>query len=164
MNELAQTHQSEAPRALATADIMKIMALLPHRYPFLLIDKIVDMDGDNSGVGVKNVSFNEPQFQGHFPLQPVMPGVMIIEAMAQTAGAMCVFGRGSDKPVPKLVYFMTIDECKFRKPVVPGDVMKLHMTKLRQRRNMWWFKGEARVEAELVAEAVISAMLVEHDA
>jgi 3-hydroxyacyl-[acyl-carrier-protein] dehydratase len=153
-----------APRTLAHADILKIMQLLPHRYPFLLIDKIVDMDGDNSGVGVKNVTFNEPQFQGHFPQAPVMPGVMIIEAMAQTAGAMCVHGRGAGRPPPKLVYFMTIDECKFRKPVVPGDVMKLHMTKLRQRRNMWWFKGEAKVEGELVAEAVISAMLVENDA
>jgi 3-hydroxyacyl-[acyl-carrier-protein] dehydratase len=164
MNDLAQTTQAGAPRALATADILKIMQLLPHRYPFLLIDKIIDMDGDNSGVGVKNVSFNEPQFQGHFPLQPVMPGVMIIEAMAQTAGAMCVYGRGPDRPPPKLVYFMTIDECKFRKPVVPGDVMKLHMTKQRQRRNMWWFKGEAKVDGELVAEAIISAMLVENDA
>ncbi|MGL4439562.1 MAG: 3-hydroxyacyl-ACP dehydratase FabZ [Bosea sp. (in: a-proteobacteria)] len=160
---MIQTEQVTTPRALATADIMKIMTLLPHRYPFLLIDKIVDMDGDSSGIGVKNVSFNEPQFQGHFPAQPVMPGVMIIEAMAQTAGAMCVYGRGTDRPPPKLVYFMTIDECKFRKPVVPGDVMKLHMSKLRQRRNMWWFKGEAKVDGELVAEAIISAMLVEHD-
>jgi 3-hydroxyacyl-[acyl-carrier-protein] dehydratase len=164
MNELAPAAQAGTPRTLATADIMKIMTLLPHRYPFLLIDKIIDMDGDTSGVGVKNVSFNEPHFQGHFPAQPVMPGVMIIEAMAQTAGAMCVFGRGTDRPPPKLVYFMTIDECKFRKPVVPGDVMKLHMTKQRQRRNMWWFKGEAKVDGELVAEAIISAMLVENDA
>jgi 3-hydroxyacyl-[acyl-carrier-protein] dehydratase len=83
--------------------------------------------------------------------------------MAQTAGAMCVFSRGPDRPPPKLVYFMTIDECKFRRPVVPGDVMKLHMTKQRQRRNMWWFKGEAKVTGEVVAEAVISAMLVEND-
>lgn len=163
MNELAQTVLDAAPRALATADILKIMALLPHRYPFLLIDKIVDMDGDNSGTGIKNVSFNEPQFQGHFPQQPVLPGVMIIEAMAQTAGAMCVYGRGPGRPAPKLVYFMTIDQCKFRRPVVPGDVMKLHMVKQRQRRNMWWFKGEARVDGELAAEAIISAMLVEND-
>jgi 3-hydroxyacyl-[acyl-carrier-protein] dehydratase len=92
-----------------------------------------------------------------------MPGVMIIEAMAQTAGAMCVLARGTSKAPPKLVYFMTIDECKFRKPVVPGDIMKLHMTKLKQRRNMWWFRGEARVSGDLVAEAVISAMLVEND-
>lgn len=164
MNEISTITTADAPRTLGTADIMKIMSLLPHRYPFLLIDKIIEMDGDNSGVGIKNVSFNEPHFQGHFPSQPVMPGVMIIEGMAQTAGAMCVYGRGPGKPPPKLVYFMTIDQCKFRKPVVPGDVMKLHMTKQRQRRNMWWFKGEARVDGDLVAEAVISAMLVENDA
>lgn len=163
MNDTTASLAPQAPKALSSADILKIMQLLPHRYPFLLIDRIEDMDGDNSGVGVKNVTFNEPQFQGHFPSQPVMPGVMIIEAMAQTAGAMCVHGRGPGKPPPKLVYFMTIDECKFRKPVVPGDVMKLYMTKQRQRRNMWWFKGEAKVGADLVAEAVISAMLVEND-
>jgi 3-hydroxyacyl-[acyl-carrier-protein] dehydratase len=166
MNDATQTGeggQLPAARTASTADILKIMQLLPHRYPFLLIDRIVDMDGDSYGVGVKNVTFNEPQFQGHFPAQPVLPGVMIVEAMAQTAGAMCVFARGPDRPPPKLVYFMTVDECKFRKPVGPGDVMKLHMTKLRQRRNMWWFRGEAKVEGELVAEAVISAMLVEND-
>jgi 3-hydroxyacyl-[acyl-carrier-protein] dehydratase len=163
MNEMTSSVVEGSPKALGHADIMRIQQLLPHRYPFLLIDKIVDIDGDRSGVGIKNVTFNEPQFQGHFPSQPVMPGVMIIEAMAQTAGAMCVYGRGSDRPPPKVVYFMTIDECKFRKPVGPGDVMKLHMTKLKQRRNMWWFKGEAKVDGELVAEAVISAMLVENE-
>jgi 3-hydroxyacyl-[acyl-carrier-protein] dehydratase len=150
------------PKQLGTADILKVMQLLPHRYPFLLVDKIIEIDGDNSAIGVKNVTMNEPQFQGHFPSQPVMPGVMIIEAMAQTAGAICVYGRGPDKPPPKVVFFMTIDECKFRRPVVPGDVMKLHMTKLKQRRNMWWFRGEAKVRDELVAEAEISAMLVEN--
>ncbi|MCX7324730.1 MAG: 3-hydroxyacyl-ACP dehydratase FabZ [Hyphomicrobiales bacterium] len=163
MNDMTSSVVEGSPKALGHADIMRIQQLLPHRYPFLLIDKIVDIDGDRSGVGIKNVTFNEPQFQGHFPSQPVMPGVMIIEAMAQTAGAMCVYGRGSDRPPPKVVYFMTIDECKFRKPVGPGDVMKLHMTKLKQRRNMWWFKGEAKVDGELVAEAVISAMLVESE-
>jgi 3-hydroxyacyl-[acyl-carrier-protein] dehydratase len=163
MTEMTEANASEAPRTATSADIMKIMQLLPHRYPFLLIDRIEDIDADNYGVGVKNVTFNEPQFQGHFPAQPVMPGVMIIEAMAQTAGAMCVLARGPDRPPPKLVYFMTVDECKFRKPVGPGDVMKLHMTKQRQRRNMWWFRGEAKVSGELVAEAVISAMLVEND-
>lgn len=164
MIEQSASTGGATPETLGTANILKIMELLPHRYPFLLIDKIVDMRGDSYGVGIKNVTMNEPQFQGHFPAQPVMPGVMIIEAMAQTAGAMCVYGRGTDRPPPKLVYFMTIDECKFRRPVVPGDVMKLYMTKLRQRRNMWWFKGEARVDDELAAEAVISAMLVENDA
>ncbi len=158
-----EPQDGNGPRTATGADIMKIMQLLPHRYPFLLIDRIEEIDADNYGVGVKNVTFNEPQFQGHFPAQPVMPGVMIIEAMAQTAGAMCVLARGPDRPPPKLVYFMTVDACKFRKPVGPGDVMRLHMTKQRQRRNMWWFRGEAKVEGELVAEAVISAMLVEND-
>jgi 3-hydroxyacyl-[acyl-carrier-protein] dehydratase len=148
-------------KTAGVADIMEIMQLIPHRYPFLLIDRVEDIDGDNFGVGVKNVTFNEPQFQGHFPAQPVFPGVMIIEAMAQTAGVLCVFGRGPDKPPPRLVYFMTIDACKFRKPVGPGDVLKLHLTKQRQRRNMWWFRGEAMVGSDLVAEAVISAMMVE---
>jgi 3-hydroxyacyl-[acyl-carrier-protein] dehydratase len=151
----------EAPLAVLTsADIMKVMALLPHRYPFLLVDRIVEIDGDSSGIGIKNVTANEPQFQGHFPAQPVMPGVMLIEGMAQTAGAICVLARQGVKP-PKLVYFMTVDACKFRRPVVPGDVVHYHMTKLRQRRNMWWFQGEAKVDGELAAEAVISAMLVD---
>jgi 3-hydroxyacyl-[acyl-carrier-protein] dehydratase len=152
---------SEAPGD--TIDIMRLQELLPHRYPFLLIDKIIGVHADERGIGVKNVTFNEPHFQGHFPARPVMPGVMIIEAMAQTAGAMCVYSRAADKKPPKLVYFMTIDECKFRRPVGPGDVLMLHMTKQKQRRNMWWFRGEAKVDGELVAEAVISAMLVEDD-
>jgi 3-hydroxyacyl-[acyl-carrier-protein] dehydratase len=163
MNEITAAQADVSPKVLGSADIKKVMELLPHRYPFLLIDRIVDIDGDNSAIGIKNVTFNEPQFQGHFPAQPVMPGVMIIEAMAQTAGAICVYSRPAGQKPPKVVYFMTIDECKFRRPVGPGDVMKLHMTKLRQRRNMWWFKGEARVDGELAAEAVISAMLVEDD-
>jgi 3-hydroxyacyl-[acyl-carrier-protein] dehydratase len=143
---------------LNAADIQKLLTLLPHRYPFLLVDKIVDIDGDRSAVGVKNVSFNEPQFQGHFPEQPVMPGVLLIEGMAQTAGAICVLAAGTRRP--KLVYFMTIDDAKFRKPVVPGDTVRFHMTKVKNRRNMWWFKGEAMVDGQLVAEAVVSAMLV----
>jgi 3-hydroxyacyl-[acyl-carrier-protein] dehydratase len=146
------------PANLNAADIQKLLTLLPHRYPFLLVDKIVDIDGDNSAVGVKNVSFNEPQFQGHFPEQPVMPGVLLIEGMAQTAGAICVLAAGTRRP--KLVYFMTIDDAKFRKPVVPGDTVRFHMTKIKNRRNMWWFKGEAMVDGQLVAEAVVSAMLV----
>lgn len=152
---------SETPVTFADLDL--IQRIIPHRYPFLLVDKVRDIVVNESCVGIKNVTINEPQFTGHFPGMPIFPGVMIIEAMAQTAGAMCVHGRGPGKPPPKLVYFMTIDECKFRKPVVPGDVMKLYMTKQRQRRNMWWFKGEAKVGADLVAEAVISAMLVEND-
>ena len=106
--------EDEEKKTLASADIMKIMKLLPHRYPFLLIDKIIEMDGDNSCIGIKNVTINEPHFTGHFPERPVFPGVLLIEAMAQTAGALCVHARGDDAP-PQLVYFMTIDKAKFRK-------------------------------------------------
>ena len=135
------------------------MDYLPHRYPFLLVDKIIDVDGDNSCIGIKNVTFNEPQFQGHFPEAPVMPGVLLIEGMAQTAGAICVHSR-SQAGKPRLVYFMTIDKVKFRKPVVPGDRVEFHMTKTANRRNMWWYKGRAMVDNVLVCEAEISAMLI----
>ena len=144
--------------ALETIDILKLMKLLPHRYPFLLVDKIIDIDGDNSAIGIKNVTMNEPHFQGHFPEQPVMPGVLIVEAMAQTAGAICINTRATDKP--SLVYFMTIDNAKFRKPVVPGDRLEIHVRKLKQRGNLWRFACEAMVEGAKVAEAEISAMLM----
>jgi len=145
---------------LLAADILQIMSYLPHRYPFLLVDRIVDIKGDESGVGIKNVTFNEPQFQGHFPGAPVMPGVLLIEGMAQTAGAMCVAARVA-QAAPRLVYFMTIDKAKFRKPVVPGDVVEYHMTRIKKRANMWWFKGVAKVDGKTVCEAEVSAMLVE---
>lgn len=144
---------------LKSADILRILELLPHRYPFLLVDRIRDMRGDEFCIGVKNVSFNEPQFQGHFPKSPIFPGVLMIEGMAQTAGAMCIANR-PPSDIPQLVYFMTIDEAKFRKPVVPGDIVEYHMTKIKNRRNMWWFRGEAKVDGEIVAEAVVSAMIV----
>ena len=144
---------------LDAVDIMKLLAYLPHRYPFLLVDRIVDAKGDASCIGIKNVTFNEPQFQGHFPEQPVMPGVLLIEGMAQTAGALCVHA-GTAGSSPKMVYFMTIDKAKFRKPVIPGDTVEFHMVKTHQRRNMWWYRGEARVRGQLVCEAEISAMLV----
>ncbi len=118
------------------------------------------MRGDESCIGIKNVTVNEPFFPGHFPGQPVMPGVLVIEAMAQTAGAICALSRGYDNP-PKSVLFLTIDKAKFRRPVVPGDVIEIHMTKKAKRKFMWWFRGEAKVRGELVAEAEVGAMIVD---
>lgn len=140
-------------------DIKRLLALLPHRYPLLLVDRIVEARGDECGVGIKNVTFNEPHFQGHFPENPVMPGVLLIEGMAQTAGALCVASQGADAK-PSVVYLMTVDKAKFRKPVVPGDQVRFHMTRIAKRRNMWWFRGEARVDGVLCCEAEVSAMLV----
>jgi 3-hydroxyacyl-[acyl-carrier-protein] dehydratase len=151
---------SDETRKLDSADIVKILDLLPHRYPFLLVDKIIEMDGDNSCIGIKNVTFNEPQFMGHFPNHPIFPGVLLIEGMAQTAGAICVTSKLATQERPKQVFFMTIDKAKFRKPVVPGDVVHFHLTKLKNRGNMWWYRGEAKVEGSLVCEAEIGAMLV----
>jgi 3-hydroxyacyl-[acyl-carrier-protein] dehydratase len=142
-----------------TFDIQKLLALLPHRYPFLLVDRIIEARGDESGIGIKNVTANEPQFEGHFPGRPIMPGVLLIEGMAQTAGALCVASQ-LDKGKPSLVYLMTIDKAKFRKPVIPGDRVEFHMNRISKRRNMWWFRGEAKVDGALVCEAEISAMLV----
>lgn len=161
MNDLTPSSPSNPPvTALGSADILAILASLPHRYPFLLVDRVIEIDGDRSGVGVKNVTFNEPHFQGHFPGAPVMPGVLLIEGMAQTAGVICVASRPADA-APRIVYFMTIDKAKFRKPVTPGDVVEYHMTQLRKRANMWWFRGEAKVGGVVVCEAEISAMLVD---
>ena len=143
---------------LETVDIQKLLEYLPHRYPFLLVDRIVDCVGDESCVGIKNVTANEPQFMGHFPGQPIMPGVLLIEGMAQTAGALCVHASRSARP--NLVYFMTTDKVKFRKPVMPGDRVEFHMKRLNRRRNMWWYRGEAKVDGALVCEAELSAMLV----
>lgn len=153
---------SESPKAagLATADVIKLMKLLPHRYPFLLVDRMYDMDADVSAVGVKNVTINEPFFQGHFPQYPVMPGVLIIEGLAQTAGALCVHSLGEDYKA-ELVYFMGIDKAKFRKPVVPGDQLHYHVRKIRNRGRVWRFSGEAKVDGHVVAEAEISAMLAD---
>jgi 3-hydroxyacyl-[acyl-carrier-protein] dehydratase len=142
---------------LGSADIKEIMRLLPHRYPFLLIDRIVQIDGDNSAIGIKNVTVNEPHFTGHFPDQPIMPGVLLVEAMAQTAGAICSRKQGGGG---NLVYFMTIDNARFRKPVVPGDRVEFHVVKQKQRGNVWKFHCDAKVDGVLVAEADIGAMMV----
>lgn len=148
--------------AQTSIDISRILKLLPHRYPFLLLDRIYDVNGDVSCVGVKNVTINEPFFQGHFPQYPVMPGVLIIEGLAQTAGALCVNSLGEDYRT-ELVYFMGIDRAKFRKPVLPGDQLHYHVRKMRNRGRVWRFYGEAKVDGQTVAEAEISAMLANTD-
>jgi 3-hydroxyacyl-[acyl-carrier-protein] dehydratase len=151
---------TDAPTQLETLDILQILEMMPHRYPFLLVDRIIGIDGDNSCIGIKNVTFNEPQFTGHFPTRPIFPGVFLIEGMAQTAGAICVAAKLAQQTRPKQVFFMTIDKCKFRKPVEPGDTVEYHMRKLNHRRNMWWYRGEAKVNGTLVCEAEVSAMLL----
>jgi 3-hydroxyacyl-[acyl-carrier-protein] dehydratase len=147
------------PATLESADIQQLLALLPHRYPFLLVDRIVDIDGSNSAVGIKNVTANEPHFAGHFPGRPIMPGVLLLEGMAQTAGALSI--RAMRDGGASLVYLMSIDEAKFRRPVVPGDVVEYHIKKIRIRGKISKFACEAKVAGTTVAEAIITAMLVE---
>ncbi len=145
---------------LISADILRIMELIPHRYPFLLIDKVLDIKRGISAVGVKNVSINEQFFQGHFPTLPVMPGVLIIEAMAQTAAVLVVTSMG-EAAEGKLVFFMSIDKARFRKPVVPGDVLHLECRVIQNRGNVWKFDGRATVNGRLHAEAVFAAMIMD---
>ena len=152
---------NEGGAALDELDIAGVMRLLPHRYPFLLVDRIHSIDGDDSAIGVKNVTVNEPHFAGHFPGKPVMPGVLIIEALAQTAGAICLHKVADGKA--SLVYFMTIDNAKFRRPVVPGDQLELHVKKLKNRGNIWKYACEAIVDGAKVAEAEITAMMTSAD-
>jgi 3-hydroxyacyl-[acyl-carrier-protein] dehydratase len=141
-----------------TADIALIQRIIPHRYPFLLIDKVVNIVGAETATGIKNVTFNEPHFQGHFPGAPIMPGVTIIEAMAQTAAVMVGVAQDlADKNF--LVYFMAIDGAKFRRKVVPGDVLELHVETKRGGGKIWKFAGRATVDGELAAEAEFTAMM-----
>jgi 3-hydroxyacyl-[acyl-carrier-protein] dehydratase len=144
-------------RTIEPAELLKV---LPHRYPFLLVDRIIDVISDESCIGIKNVTFNEPFFQGHFPNRPVMPGVLLIEGMAQTAGAICSLSVGYEGAPPN-VFFLTVDKAKFRKPVLPGDTIEYHMKQIRKRRTMWWFHGDARVRGVTVCEAEVGAMIVE---
>jgi 3-hydroxyacyl-[acyl-carrier-protein] dehydratase len=152
------SEQTGTMTEVTSADIMRVMEMIPHRYPFLMIDRVIDIEKDVGAVGIKNVSINEPYFIGHFPRQPVMPGVLIVESMAQTA-AVLVVETLEGEAAGKLVYFMTVDEARFRKPVFPGDCVRVHVSKLRNRGNVWKFKGEARVEGALVAQATFSAMI-----
>ncbi len=140
------------------ADLATIMRIIPHRYPFLLIDKVRDVEARTSAVGIKNVTFNEPHFQGHFPGAPIMPGVTIVEAMAQTAAVLVGLSVGFGEKAP-LVYFMSIDKCKFRRKVVPGDVLELHVNVKRGSTKIWKFEGVAKVEGQVAAEAEFAAMI-----
>ena len=141
-------------------DIKRIMHAIPHRYPMLMIDKVIDVVPGNSAVGIKNVTVNENFFQGHFPDHPVMPGVLIIESMAQTAAVLVVESLGAHA-AGKLVYFMTIENAKFRRPVVPGDTLRIHVTKNRHRGNVWKFSAVALVDGVSVAEATYAAMIMD---
>jgi 3-hydroxyacyl-[acyl-carrier-protein] dehydratase len=151
---------TDADETLPQLGPQEILKLLPHRYPFLLVDRIMAIRGDESCIGIKNVTFSEPFFQGHFPDNPVMPGVLLLEGMAQTAGAVCGFNQGRSGPPPR-VLFLTIDKAKFRRPVLPGDTVEYHMRKLNRRRTMWWFRGEAMVGGQLAAEAELGAMIAD---
>ncbi len=141
-------------------DVTRIMEMIPHRYPLLLVDRILEFEVGKRAVGLKNVTFNEPHFQGHFPNFPIMPGVLIIEAMAQTSAILVVETLG-EQAKGKLVYFMSIDEARFRKPVVPGDSMEIHVEAIRARGSIWKFKGEAKVDGVVCADAVYSAMIMD---
>jgi len=157
---MTETPGNELPPIdIPALDIKQLLAMIPHRYPFLLIDRLVDIRHDHSATGIKNVTMNEPFFTGHFPGHPVMPGVLIIESMAQTAAALAISTLGPELGAP-IVYFMSVEHAKFRKPVVPGDQLRLTLTKDRKRGNVWRFNGVARVEGAVVAEASVTAMIM----
>jgi 3-hydroxyacyl-[acyl-carrier-protein] dehydratase len=146
--------------ALDAIDVAGVMEMIPHRYPFLLVDRVIEIVPGRSAIGIKNVTINEAFFQGHFPRKPVMPGVLIVEAMAQTAAVLVVHSLGASA-AGKLVYFISIENARFRKPVTPGDQLRIHVAKDRARGNVWKFKAEAKVDGRLVAGATYSAMLMD---
>lgn len=148
-------------KALPDVDLQRIMGVLPHRYPMLMVDRIVNLVAFETATGIKCVTASEPHFQGHFPEKPIMPGVLIIEAMAQTGAVLVVQSTDLDT-TGKLVYFMSIDGARFRQPVVPGDVLNLEVKILRHRETVWKFSGEAKVDGKLVAEATYTAMIMEN--
>jgi 3-hydroxyacyl-[acyl-carrier-protein] dehydratase len=152
--------EREAQEATVEIDIQRVMQMIPHRHPFLMIDKVVDVVPNAHATGIKNVSINEHYFQGHFPTRPVMPGVLIIEAMAQTAAVLVVHTLGPEAE-GKLVYFMSVDNARFRRPVFPGDVLHVRVSKQRNRGNVWKFEGRATVRGQLTAEAVFAAMILD---
>jgi 3-hydroxyacyl-[acyl-carrier-protein] dehydratase len=143
-------------------DVVRIMEMIPHRYPFLMVDRVIDIVPDVSAVSIKNVSMNEPFFQGHFPEHPVMPGVLIVEAMAQTSGILVTKTMGAQAE-GKLVYFMSIEQARFRKPVTPGDSLLITVKKLQNRGPVWKFNGEAHVGESLMAEAIFTAMILDNN-
>ena len=160
MNDIFPLASPTPTPTLENLDILDVMRMLPHRYPMLMIDKVIDIVIGESATGIKNVSINEHYFTGHFPTKPVMPGVMIVEAMAQTAGIVVMSSMGKEAE-GKLVYFMSIDQARFRKPVSPGDQLELHVRKVQSRRNIWKFRGKGYVGDKLCAEAEFTAMIVE---
>ena len=155
-------NNSAADQQGITIDIQRIQEMIPHRYPFLLVDRLEDVVHSERAVGVKNVTMNEPFFQGHFPSRPVMPGVLILETMAQTSAGVVVHSLGPTAE-GKLVYFMSVDNARFRKPVGPGDQLRVHVFKERSRGNVWRFRAEAKVDGTLVAEATYSAMILDKE-
>jgi len=153
-----ETTTTASREVIDSLDIRRIMEMIPHRYPMLLVDRMIDLRLGESAIGIKNVSINEPFFQGHFPASPVMPGVLIVESMAQTAGILVVATMGPEAE-GKLVYFMSIDGARFRRPVVPGDRIEVHVKKLQSRQNVWKFSGKAIVDGNVAAEATFAAMI-----